>query len=97
MIIKLSPIAADKTTTVSLNGLILTVDGIDIDLSLIPVGGQAEASADSPLIGICTRDEVTVKYHYDSSLAEPNQSNNIAEYTFDIISGEVPSPIKWRT
>lgn len=94
MIIKLSPIASNKTTTVSLSGLVLTIDGVPYDMSVIPAGGQAEA--DAPFVGIVTRDEVTIQYHYDSQLAEPNQSTNITDYTFDVIDGDVPSPIVWR-
>lgn len=94
MNIKLSPISANKTTTVSINGLTLTIDGIDYDLSVIPEGGQAEA--DEPFIGVVTRDECTIQYLYDSSKAEPNQSINLDDYTFDVVDGEVPCPIKWR-
>lgn len=95
MQITLSPIASNKTTEVSLSGLVLTVDGVDIDLSLIPIGGQAES--DNPyLIGIVTRDTVTVKYEYDSALAEPMQSTDINDYIVNITDGVVPSPIVWR-
>ena len=94
MKINLSPIAANKTTTVSISGLILTVDGVDYDLSVIPVGGQADGEA--PFIGVVTRDECTIQYFYDSSLAEPNQSTDINDYVFDVVDGEVPCPIRWR-
>jgi hypothetical protein len=94
MKIKLSPVAANKTTTVSISGLILTIDGQDIDLSVIPEGGQADGEA--PFIGAVTRDECTIQYFYDSSLAEPNQSTDINDYTFEVTDGEVPCPIKWR-
>lgn len=87
--------ASSRTTEVSLNGLMLTIDGVDIDLSLIPVGGEAESNTEM-LIGKVTRDEVTVRYEYDSKLAEPVQSSDWADYTFDITDGIVPSPIIWR-
>ena len=96
MKIILSPIASDHTTLVSINGLIVTVDGTDYDLSVIPEGGSAEADEDSPFTGLVTRDNVTVKYHYDMFKAEPNQSTDWADYTFNIKSGEVPCPIKWK-
>ena len=96
MKINLNPIAADKTTAISVDGLVLTIDGVDIDLSVIPAGGQAEAESDSPFIGIVTRDEVTIKYFYGSALAEPNQSTDINDYIFDVVSGEVPCPIVWK-
>lgn len=95
MQITLSPIASNRTTEVSLNGLILTVDGVDLNLSLIPVGGQAE-SDNEYLVGIVTRDAVTVQYHYDSVLAEPMQSTDINDYIVNITDGVVPSPIVWR-
>jgi hypothetical protein len=94
MKIILSPIASDKTTEISINDLIITVDDIPYDLSVIPVGGQAEG--DSPFTGICTRDEVTIQYFYNSQLAIPDQSKDMADYTFDITEGEVPCPIQWR-
>ena len=93
MKIILSPQASDKTTNVSLKNLTLTIDDIDYDISVIPIGGQAEA--DEPFIGIVTRDSVTIKYEYDSQLAELNQSTDWADYTFDIDEGEVPCPIQW--
>jgi hypothetical protein len=93
MKIKFISIASSYTTSVSLSGLILTIDGIDYDLSVIPAGGQAEASA--PFIGIVTRGECTIQYHYDSALAEPYQSTNLADYVFDT-SKPFIDPIKWR-
>lgn len=96
MKIILSPIAADKTTTVSINGLTITIDGVDIDLSVIPVGGEAEPDENSPFVGNVTREEVTIKYYYDSTKAEPSQSMDWADYTFEITEGDVPCPIKWR-
>jgi hypothetical protein len=92
----LSPIASDHTTIVSVNGLVLTIDGTAIDFSVIPEGGEAEPETDSPFVGIVTRDKATIRYHYDSALAEPNQSTNWSDYTFEIESGDVPSPIIWK-
>ena len=94
MKIILSPQASNKTTQVSLNGLVLTIDGVDIDLSVIPEGGEAEG--EYPLIGKVTRDEVTVAYQYDSSLAEPYQSTDWTDYTFEVVDGVVPCPIIWK-
>ncbi len=96
MQIILSPIASNKTTTVSISGLVLTIDGAEYDLSIIPVGGQAEASEGSPFIGIVTRDSVTIRYEYESLKAEPDQSADWDDYTFDVVEGEVPCPIKWK-
>ena len=96
MKIILSPLASNKITSVSVNGLALTIDGTEYDLSVIPEGGQAEASEESPFIGTVTRDSVTIRYEYDSSKAEPNQSTDWADYTFEVAEGEVPCPIKWK-
>lgn len=96
MIIKLSPVASNKTTTVSVRGLVLTIDGAEYNLSIIPEGGQAEASEDSPFIGTVTRGSVTIRYEYDSLKAESDQSTNWDDYTFDVSNGEVPCPIRWK-
>ena len=96
MKIILSPVASNKTTTVSVNGLALTIDGTEYDLSIIPAGGQAEASEGSPFIGTVTRGSVTIRYEYDSSKADPNQSTDWDDYTFEVTGGEVPCPIRWK-
>ena len=96
MIIKLSPVASNKTISVSVNGLALTIDGTEYDLSVIPEGGQAEASEGSPFVGTVTRDSVTIRYEYDSSKADPHQSTNWDDYTFEVVDGEVPCPIRWK-
>jgi len=95
MNIILSPIASSKTTTVSINSLTLSRDGQDIDLSVIPEGGEADPEDGSPFIGKVTRDEVTIRYEYDSFKAEPNQSTDWEDYTFEVTNGDVPCPIKW--
>jgi hypothetical protein len=93
MKIILSPIASNTDTQVSVSGLVITVDGTDYDFSVIPEGGQAEAEENGPFTGIVTREEVTVKYAYDSQTAEPQQSTDWADYTFEITGGPVPDPI----
>lgn len=95
MKIILNPCAVWHTTKVSVNGLVIKVDDVNYDLSLIPEGGQAEAGEGSPFIGVVTRDEVTINYCYDSTKAEPLQSTDWADYTFEIESGDVPCPIRW--
>lgn len=95
MKIILSPVASNKKTSIALSGLVLTIDDVEYDLSVIPEGGQAEPEEDTPFIGAVTRESVTIKYEYDSQLAEPNQSTDWDDYTFDIDNGEVPCPIKW--
>ena len=96
MKIILSPVASSKTTAVSVNALVLTIDGTEYDLSIIPEGGQAEASEDSPFIGTVTRESVTIRYEYDSSKAEHDQSTSLDDCTFEVVQGEVPCPIKWK-
>ena len=96
MKIILSPVASTHITTVSVSGLIVTIDGDDYDLSVIPEGGQAEADENSPFIGIVTREQVTIKYHYDMFKAEDDQSTDWADWTFSVESGNVPCPIKWK-
>ncbi len=96
MRIVLSPQASTYTSTISLDGLVLTIDGKQYDLSQIPKGGQAESDPEDPFIGIITRESCTILYHYDSQLAEPRQPTNWADYIFEIESGPVPCPIIWR-
>ncbi len=96
MKIILSPIASDHTTTVSVDGLKLIIDGQEIDLSIIPEGGLAEPEDNSPFIGNVSRDQVTIRYYYESLKAVPNQSKNWDDYTFEVTSGSVPCPIVWK-
>jgi len=96
MKIILSPIASNHTTEISVSGLVITIDGQPIDLSVIPEGGYAEPEDDSPFIGNVTREAVTVRYHYESLNACDNQSTNWADYTFEINDGPVPCPIVWK-
>ncbi len=96
MKIKLNAQVSDKPTPViSLNGLVLTIDGTDIDLSVIPEGGQAESDNDL-LSGIITRDKVTINYPYSTDIYEPMQSTDPLDYEFDIIEGVVPCPLVKR-
>jgi hypothetical protein len=96
MKIILSPIASNHTTEVSVSGLVITIDGQPIDLSVIPEGGYAEANDESPFIGNVTRDKLTVRYHYESIKADPHQSKDWADYTFEVNDGLVPCPIMWK-
>ena len=80
---------------ISIKGLTITINGQEYDLSVIPEGGQAEAAEDSPFLGVITREQVTIKYAYDMELAEDHQSHDWADYTFEVLEGEVPCPIRW--
>ena len=100
MRIKLSPKAVRETTNapaITLSGLTLTVGEQTIDLGVIPNGGQAEADDNSPLIGIVTRDEATIRYPYSTDIYEPNQPANPADYEFQITEGAVPCPLVKRS
>lgn len=96
MKIILSPIASNYTTQVSVDGLKLSIDSQEIDLSIIPEGGLAEPEENSPFIGNVTREEVKIEYHYESIKAVSNQSKDWNNYTFEVISGPVPCPIIWK-
>lgn len=96
MNITLSPVASNRTTAVGLYGPVLTIDGIEYDLSQIPENGQAEAKTNSPFVGIITRERVMVRYEYDSKAAEPDQPTDREAYTFDVTDGSVPCPIIWK-
>jgi hypothetical protein len=97
MRLKLSLLASNKTTTISVSGEKIIVDDVEFDLSPIPDGGQVEAV--EPAIGVIKRVdgviEMTVLYHYDSNLAELNQPIEIADNIVDIVSGDVASPVLW--
>lgn len=97
MKIRLSAIASNKTTNISVDGETITVDDVPFDLSSIPDGGQVEASL--PAMNLIKRVdgiiEIAILYHYNAELAEPIQSSNIDDYVVDVISGPVVSPINW--
>jgi len=99
MKIKLNPIVVSQSKqapVISLSGLVLTIGGQKIDLSSIPVGGQAESDTDL-LQGIVTRDEVTVNYPYSTNIYESNQSTKQQDYEFDITEGTISCPLKKRS
>ena len=99
MKITLSPIVVSSKTKqppiISLSGLMLNIDGQNIDLSVIEEGGRAESDTDL-LIGYVTRDEVTVYYPYSTDIYENLQSKNKEDYIFNITNGTVPCPLKKR-
>jgi len=97
MKIILSPIASNRTTEVSVSGLVITIDGQPIDLSVIPEGDSVEADENSQFIGDVTREQVTIRYHYESIKAEPDQSHDWSDYTFEVTNGPVPCPIVWKS
>lgn len=98
MILTLSPIASTRTTTISVDGDHITVDGVLHDLSVLP--NNCIAQAQEPAVGVIARQDgtlsLTILYHYDSTQAESIQSANPADYIVEIVQGDVPSPIRWK-
>lgn len=97
MKITLSPIASHTDDTPpSVSQDTITYRGTDYDLSQLPDGGEVEAEA--PFSGKIKRIDgvihVTLQYQYCTDTAEPMQSTDIADYTFDVTSGDCPCPIK---
>jgi hypothetical protein len=85
----------DPETTASVAGDILTVDGVDYDLSPVPEGGQAVPEGESPFVGAITRTngEVVCEmlWRYDGATAEPEQAYEIPVVT--VTNGDVPDPV----
>ena len=92
--INLSPVRSDEQTTASLNGLVLTVNNVDYDLSEIPDG----ATVNHTVLQNCTRNgddfELTItlihgaKAPYETRFPEPVEivsDNWELEYVFDEI------------
>jgi hypothetical protein len=96
MIITLSPQASNTNTNILVAGQVLTYNGTEYDLSIIPLNGESEG--EDPAIGDIKNVDgvihVTLIYPYDASLADPIQSTNLDDYIVDVTSGEVTSPIK---
>lgn len=92
----LSPIVKNEKINppkILLDGLKLIIDGKEIDLSIIPDGGKAEADENSPFLGTITREEINIKYFYSTHNFETKQPTEVKAYTFEIESGEVPCPL----
>lgn len=92
MLITLHPQAGDYTSSMSLSGLVLTIDGVDYDLSQIEEGGDAMAPLPFSQYHRQSREHVHIVYRYDQQKAENEQP----EETYDIQSGECPCPIVWK-
>lgn len=99
MIITLSPIASQEDDTPpTVNGDAITYRGDTYDLSQLPDGGEVEA--DLPFVGKIKRLNgilhVVLQYQYSTATAQPSQSTNISDYTFDVASGKCECPILRR-
>ncbi|QAX29262.1 hypothetical protein [Leisingera sp. NJS204] len=83
-------------TSASVNGDVITVDGVPYDLSAVPDGGFAEPGGDNhPFIGRIERIDgglrVQLRWIYSDATAEPDQP--AVQPVFMVIIGEVPDPI----
>ena len=93
--ITLSPVASDHDTSISVDGSVLTYDGVDYDFSALTTGSQVEAV--SPAIGLIENKSgvinITLEYHYESATAESNQSTDINDYIVTASSGAIADVI----
>lgn len=85
-------VGTDRTSDVSVAGDVLTIDGTDYDLSLIPEGGNAICEKENVFVGEATRDPKVI-YYYD---LERYDASNLPEqpYTMTVSSGKVLPPLK---
>lgn len=94
MKISISPIAKLPTraaTTASVAGDVLTVDGVDYDLSAVPEGGEASPEGDHPFIGPITRSggeiACTIRWRYAGG------GSVSVNGPLTVTDGAVPNPI----
>jgi len=85
-------------TTASVAGNILTVDGVEYDLSPVPEGGQAVPEGQSPFVGFITRagGEIVAEmlWRYDAATAEPDQG--VQSPVVTVTAGALPDPVTRR-
>lgn len=87
-----------KHTQIAVQGSSIVYDGKAYDFSAIPT--NSEVQAEHPAVGVIKNINgvihVTLSYLFNSSMAELKQSQSWSDYIFDVVSGEVPCPIRWR-
>ena len=93
----LSPQACPTDDTpLTIAGDVITYRGTSYDFSPLPEGGEIEVG--SPFVGAVTRKDgvihATLEYKYNWNTSEDFQSTNWDDYTFDVVSGVCPCPIK---
>lgn len=100
MIITMSPIAwfpGQPETTLTIAGDVITVDGIDYDLSAVPEGGEAMPEGDHPFIGAIRREagviHCAIPCRYDADTAAPNQPVDPEHLVVTASDGAVALPI----
>ena len=96
MQIILSPQASNVSDTPpTVSGETLTYRGESYDLSALPDGATVEAG--TPFIGSISRIDgvahVKLEYRYNSAECHSEQSQDWADYTFNVTSGACPCPI----
>jgi hypothetical protein len=93
----LSPIACPTDDTPpTITSDVITYRGQSYDFSPLPEGGEIEVG--SPFVGAVTRVNgvihATLEYKYNWDTSEDFQSTDWADYTFTVVSGVCPCPIK---
>ena len=92
--------ASVKTNELMVYGDIISLNGHELDLSVIPEGGEAEVSDSFPMAHLVTgkvsRDYIEIIYQYNSSMAEPHQTAGKEDLYFGDASGVIEPPIAWR-
>lgn len=86
-----------NTMQISINNDILTIDGVDYDFSVIP--DNSVVKAEFPAIGEIKRVngeiEISIIYQF-KHIQDGYDLPTKEECTFNITSGQVPCPIKWK-
>ena len=83
-------------TVASVAGDVLTVDGIEYDLSAVPEGGEAIPEGDHPFLGSITRNGGEIiamlvwTYGPDAAAVQPADPDH---WQLSVTSGAVPSPV----
>ena len=93
----LSPIAyPTDDTPPTITGDVITYRGQSYDFSPLPEGGEIEVG--SPFVGAVTRVSgaihATLEYRYNWDTSDDFQSTDWDDYTFTVVSGVCPCPIK---
>lgn len=86
-----------KHTVITVNGAVITYDGVEYDFSGLP--DNCEVEPQYPAVGKIKKVNglisISLMYIYNSNLAETVQSIDALDYEFFVDAGEVPCPIVW--
>lgn len=101
MNIQLNIQASSETTELVVHGSLVSINGYELDLSLIPEGGEAEIDDSFPMAhlvrGKIKSDFIEIIYQYDSSKAENHHAATREDLYIENASGAIEPPIKWRS